>query len=109
MADNVPAWAETIIAAHTAVTDAVSHSEFLKSERYFVWDEDGANDLGANNVHAEHAVSGTTELFTKREFDPWAKALGKSFDAHGVAWSYDGCTHEEDTGFYHHSWVWEVA
>ena len=31
------AWYETIIAAHTAVTTAVSHGKRLKSSRYFVW------------------------------------------------------------------------
>ena len=29
-------WQETIIAAHTAVTDAVSHGQRLQSDRYFV-------------------------------------------------------------------------
>ena len=48
------AWYETIIAAHTAVTQAVSHGQRLKSSRYFVWQEDGANDLEADN-------SGTVE------------------------------------------------
>ena len=42
-------WQETIIAAHTAVTDAVSHARRLQSDRYFVWQEDGSNDLAAGN------------------------------------------------------------
>ena len=29
-------WYDTVIAAHTAVTDAVSHFERLDSDRYFV-------------------------------------------------------------------------
>ena len=51
-------WYETIIAAHTAVTDSVSHNERMKSDRYFVWGENGADDLEASNVHAEKAVTG---------------------------------------------------
>ena len=35
-------WFEKIIAVHTAVTDAVSHAQRIKSERYFVWQEEGA-------------------------------------------------------------------
>ncbi len=42
-------WHEKIIAAHLEITDAVSHAERLESERYFVWQEMGANDLTANN------------------------------------------------------------
>lgn len=102
-------WYERIIAAHTAVTDAVSHSERLSSDRYFVWQEDGSNDLPADNGHGEHAVQGTTDLFTKMEFDPWADALGESLSEHGIAWAISSIQYEESTGFYHYEWSWEVA
>lgn len=102
-------WYETIIAAHTAVTDAVSHTLRLKSDRYFVWQEDGSNDLPADNSHAEGAVTGTTDLYTKMEFDPWADALGESLSAYGIAWELSSIQYEEDTGFYHYEWAWEVA
>lgn len=101
-------WYEAIVSAHLAVTDAVSHGQRLKSSRYFVWQEDGANDLEAGNVHAERAVTGTTDLFTKQEFDPWAQALEESLDAHGVSWYRSGVQFEEETGFWHYEWVWEV-
>lgn len=103
------AWSDTIIAAHLEVTTAVSHAKRLKSQRYFVWQEDGANDLAAGNVHVERAVQGTTDLFTKQEFDPWADQLGESFSRHGVAWYLNGVDYEEDTGFFHYEWVWEVV
>lgn len=102
-------WYETIIAAHTAVTDAVSHTLRLKSDRYFVWQEDGSNDLPADNTHAEGAVTGTTDLYTKMEFDPWADALGESLSAYGIAWELSSIQYEDDTGFYHYEWAWEVA
>lgn len=102
-------WNEKIIAAHTAVTDCVSHSERLQSDRYFVWQEDGANDFIAGNRHAESAVTGTTDLFTKREFDPWVKDFEDSLNACGIAWSLNSIQYEPDTGFYHYEWVWEVS
>lgn len=101
-------WYEKIIAAHTSVTDAVSHAQRLKSDRYFVWQEYGANDLTAGNMHIEHAVQGATDLFTKTEFDPWAEQFQQSLDDMGIAWYLDAIQYEEDTGFYHYSWVWEV-
>lgn len=102
-------WQERIIAAHTAVTNAVSHGQRMQSERYFVWQEDGANDLEADNVHAETAVTGTTDLFTRQEFDPWVEELGESLSGYGVAWYISSIQFEEDTGFWHTEWIWEVA
>lgn len=101
-------WYERIIAAHTAVTDSVSHSARLASDRYFVWQEDGSNDLAGDNGHGETAVTGTTDLYTKQEFDPWADALGESLSSYGISWTLDNVQYEEDTGFYHYEWLWEV-
>ena len=35
--DRTPLWAQRIIAAHLAVTDAVSHGGRIQSDRYFVF------------------------------------------------------------------------
>lgn len=101
-------WYERIIAAHTAVTDQVSHLERMKSERYFVWQEDGANDLSADGGHAEKAVTGFTDLFTCLEFDPWADELRESMTGYGISWSLRDVQYEEATGITHYTWDWEV-
>lgn len=101
-------WYERIVQAHRAVTDQVSHGKRIKSDRYFVWQEDGSNDLAANNAHAELAVTGATDLFTKKEFDPWVDALGEALSSHGIVWGLVSVDFEEDTGFFHYSWDWEV-
>lgn len=102
-------WYERIIAAHVAVTTEVSHSERAKSDRYFVWQEDGSHDLMAGNGHGERAMTGRTDLFTKVEFDPWGDQLGESLSSHGIAWSLVSVDYEEETEFYHWSWDWEVC
>lgn len=101
-------WYEKIIAAHVAVTDSVSHGQRLKCDRYFVWQEEGANDLIADNVHIEKSVTGSTDLFTKQEFDPWREAFEKSLDASGIAWRLNSIQFEPDTGFWHYEWKWSV-
>lgn len=102
-------WYERIIAAHAAVTDSVSHAVRLKSDRYFVWMEDGRNDFEVGNRHAEKAVEGTTDLYTKQEFDPWAAQFEAALDADGhIAWYLNSVQYEEDTGFFHYEWVWQV-
>lgn len=125
--EPAPGWAQTIINAHldaAAAADrrrkgqrdgatipeaAVSHAARMQSRRYFVWQEDGSNDLNADNGHDETAMTGYTDLFTEVEFDPAARALGPAFDAAGIAWEYTGCSYEPDTGLFHHTWEWEVA
>lgn len=106
--DRTPLWAQRIIAAHLAVTDAVSHGGRLQSDRYLVWQEDGANDFLAEDTHAEKAVTGTTDLFTKQEFDPWRAALEASFNASLLVWKLNSVQYEEETGFWHYEWAWEV-
>lgn len=103
-------WSEAIIAVHTSVTDQVSHAARLKSERYFVWQEDGGNDDGSENRHSERAVTGTTDLFTPLEFDPWVRAFEAALDAAPSvgAWYKNSVQYEEETGLNHHEWVWEV-
>lgn len=99
---------DRLITAHTAVTDAVSHGTKLKSSRYFVWQEEGSNDLIADDIHAERATTGTTDLFTRMEFDPWKDAFEKSLDDHGICWGLESIQFEPDTGYWHYEWTWEV-
>mgnify|MGYP005768524445 CR=1 FL=1 len=101
-------WEKMIVAAHTAVTDEVSHIQQMKSDRYFVWQEDGANDFLAGNRHLEKAVTGTTDLYTKLENDPWKEAFENSLDALEIFWFLNSVQFEEETGFTHYEWVWEV-
>ena len=81
-------WYDRIVAAHREVTDAVSHYARIKSDRYLVWQEDGANDLEAGGAH---------------------EALEAALDADpAIAWSKESVQYEEDTGLIHHEWRWEV-
>lgn len=102
-------WYEKIIKVHTDVTDAVSHGGRMKSDRYFVWQEDGADDLIVDGIHAEKLVTGSTDLFTKQEFDPWKEAFELALDAAGeICWYLNSVQYEPDTGYWHYEWRWEV-
>lgn len=101
-------WFEKIIEAHVAVTDAVSHFERMKSDRFFVWQEDDRIDLIANNGHTDHVVRGTTDLFTTMEFDPWADEIEASFFQAGIPFRKNSVQFEESTGLVHHEWEWSV-
>lgn len=103
-------WHEKIIAAHLAVTDQVSHGGRLKSDRYFVWQEDGSDDLMVDGIHGEKAVTGTTDLYTKQEFDPWKGAFEAALDAcPEISWELNSIQLEQDTGYWHYEWIWSVV
>lgn len=101
-------WFEKIIEAHVAVTDAVSHFERMKSDRYFVWQEEASIDLLADNGHFAYAVRGTTDLFTTQEFDPWADEIETAFFRAGISFRKNSVQYEENTGIVHHEWEWTV-
>lgn len=103
-------WWEKIIAVHLQVTDKVSHGERMQSERYFVWQADGEADCILDGKHAEKAVTGSTDLFTKQEFDPWKDKMEEAFDnAPDILWRLNSIQFEEDTGFWHYEWLWTVV
>lgn len=103
-------WYDRIIAAHTAVTDQVSHHDHIEGDRYFVWQEEGRADYIADGVHAEKVVTGSTDLYTRIEFDPWADEIEDAFDADGaIEWEKTVAgSKETQTGLIHHEWTWSV-
>ena len=102
-------WYEKIIAVHLEVTDQVSHSEHMQSDRYFVWQEENQTDLISDNRHGESIVTGSTDLFTKQEFDPWKAAFEAAMnDSPYISWNLESIQYEEETGFYHYEWLWKV-
>ena len=102
-------WDEKIVNAHLSVTDRVSHGGRMKSDRYFVWQEDGQDDLVVDGVHDEQAVTGSSDLFTKKEFDPWKESFEAALNAvDGITWALNSIQYEVDTGFWHYEWIWSV-
>ncbi len=75
---------------------------------YALWQEDGANIHHANNGAAEFAVTGTTDYFSKTEFDPAVDDIQAMFEKNGFAWTLNSVQYEEDTGLIHFEWAWEV-
>lgn len=94
-----------------SVTDSVFHYVALPNSLppYIVWAEDGDNDLSANDHHAERALTGTVDLYTKQENDPLKDAIEQSFEEAGISWYFNSFQYENETGLLHYEWVWEVA
>lgn len=91
------------------VTDNVSHYEaFKKTDRYIVWAEDGAHSQYGDGGMVEQVITGTIDLFTKQENDPYFDAIQSALNSIDIAWSLNSIQYEDGTGYVHYEWAWEV-
>lgn len=92
-------------------TDAVYHFSAPPntSPPYIEWAEDSENVFTAGNRHAETAVQGTVDLYTKSDSDPLRTAVPDALEESGCAWYKNSTQYEEDTGLIHDEWVFEVV
>jgi hypothetical protein len=77
---------------------------------YMVWGEDSHGDtIYADDGKSERATSGTLDYFTKVEDDPVVKQIEDALDSDdGIAWNLISIQYEQDTGYIHYVWAWEV-
>lgn len=75
---------------------------------YGVYAEDSANDLIANGKHAEKVLQGTVDYFTRDDSGTPKRTVEAALDSIPIAWFLSSIQFEEDTGFIHYEWVFEV-
>lgn len=92
------------------VTDQVFHYEKMGDvERYIVWTEDSeGSSVEADNYKIEQSIQGTIDLFSKIENDPWIEEIQKALNKARVSFYLNSVQYEEETGYIHYEWVWEV-
>ena len=77
---------------------------------YGVFAPDGANDLCADDAHAEHSVEGTVDFFTRDDSDAVRQTVEAALSSvEGCAWYLNSVQMEQDTGYIHLEWVFEVV
>lgn len=93
------------------VSDDVHHYEAMtKSDQYIVWAEDSEGDsLQTDNKKAEYSIQGTIDYFTKQDMDETVDRIYEALTEAGIAFSLNSTQYEEETGYIHYEWVWEVA
>lgn len=92
------------------VSKNVGHYQALKATApYIVWAEDGQSDtVWANNRMLGQVIQGTIDLYTKKENDPLFQAVQKALNAAEISFRLNSVQHEDDTGYIHFEWVFEV-
>ena len=88
----------------------VSHYKAAKqTDKYIVWAEDGqADSLWTDNKMCRQTIQGTVDYYTKSEYDPNVEAVQAALDS-AASWRLNSVQYEDDTGYIHWEWVWEVA
>lgn len=80
------------------------------SDRYVVWAEDGeGTELAADNRKIGQVLSGTIDFFTKTEQDPAREEIQRALGDAEISYSLNSVQQEEETGYIHYEWRWEVA
>ena len=80
------------------------------SAPYFIWAEDGSGqDFHADDAVEEQVIHGSVDYYTKRENDPAVAQAQAALTAAGVPWRLNSIQYEDDTGFIHYEWLWEVV
>lgn len=89
------------------VQDSYHYWRPVKTAPWLIWAEDGSMGLAAGNHVAEQALTGTTDYFTKDEFDPAIDDIQEAQNGlEGFAWSLNSVQYEEETELIHYEWTW---
>lgn len=93
------------------ISDNVSHYEAMnKTDKYIVWAEDlESTSLNADNKKKIQVIQGTIDYFTKIDGDTVVDEIQEALKAEKVSFYLNSVQYEEETGYIHYEWVWEVS
>ena len=94
----------------TITPNCYHYNAWAKPNQYIVWAEDNQpNALYSDGKMQIQVAEGTLDLFTKDEYDPLFEKCQKVMnDCENITWRWNSTQYEEETGYIHHEWVWEV-
>lgn len=77
---------------------------------YIVWAEDSEHNLyGDCGRVLETAITGTVDLYTRREDEPLMVQIPEELNRGGTVHYLNSVQYEEDAGLIHYEWVFEVV
>lgn len=93
----------------TITTNVYHYKAWEQPSSYIVWAEDGqgASSHSDNRMQLQ-AIQGTIDYYTKIEFDPVFDLIQKKLNTIDLSWMLNSIQNEEDTGYTHYEWAWEV-
>ena len=93
------------------VTEKVYHYHAMnEDDQYIVWAEEsesGANE--GDNRKLNQTIQGTIDYFTKMDMDENVDKIQSLLNGAGISFYLSSVQFEEETGYIHYEWIWEVA
>lgn len=93
------------------VSENVGHYEAMKKEdRYIVWAEDSeGSSVEGDDQKENQSIQGTIDYFTKTEDDENVDKIQGELRASCISFYLNSVQYEDETGYIHYEWVWEVS
>lgn len=89
--------------------DVFHYHAFKKKDRYVVWAEQAeGGSAAADDKKQEFSVSGYIDFFTRREDDPVVDMVTEALKEAEIAFYLNSVQYEEETGYIHFEWLFEV-
>lgn len=80
-----------------------------QTEQYIVWAEDSqSGGVWSDDGTNLQTIQGTVDYYTKTEYDANVERIQAVMDE-VVSWRLNSIQHEDDTGYIHWEWVWEMV
>ncbi len=90
--------------------DVFHYKAWAKPDKYIVWAEDTQADANyADNHMTDQVIQGTIDYFTKTEFDSNFDLIQNKLNSIDIAWKLSSIQYEEETGYIHYEWIWEMV
>lgn len=89
--------------------DVFRYYALKKSDQYMVWSEDGEGaPMEADNQKQEQVLSGYIDYFTRSANDANIEMLQRLLKSAEISFSLHSVQYEEETGYIHYEWKFEV-
>ena len=89
--------------------DTFHYTGTHKKDKYIVWAEDTESNANyADDCKAEQVIQGTIDYYTKTEFDNNVILIQQKLNSIDVAWQLNTIQYEEETGYIHYEWTFEL-
>lgn len=89
----------------------INHYEAVdKPDQYAVWTEMGERTpMNADNAKHEQILYGVINYFTKSEMDEIPDKIQDNLNEGRISFFLASVQYENETGYIHYEWEWEVA
>ena len=89
----------------------ISHYEAMKKpDRYVVWAEDAEGSSEEADDHkTNQSIQGTIDYYSKTDMDINVDKIQEALIGAHISFYLSSVQYEDETGYIHHEWIWEVA